>query len=73
MIPLTELAIPLKTALTLSFYLALAGYTIFTFVMYYHWKEYSLEGTVTKITLGFYFLTTVPLMICLGVLTFFVL
>lgn len=73
MLPLAELAIPLQTALTLSFYLAVAGYTIFTFVMYYHWNEYSLEGTVTKVTLIFYLLTTLPLVLCLGILTFFVL
>lgn len=72
MLPLAELAIPLKTALTLVFYLTVAAYTIFTFIMYYHWNEYSLDGTITKITLVFYFLSTLPLIICLGILTFFI-
>jgi hypothetical protein len=73
MLPLPELAIPLKTALTLGFYVTVAVYALFTFVMYYHWSEYSLDDTVTKITLTFYLLTTLPLVLCLGALTFFIL
>lgn len=72
-LPLLEHMIPLHTLLTLGFYVALGGYTVFTFVMYYHWNEYSLETTVTRITLGFYFLSTLPLVVCLAVLTFFIL
>ncbi len=71
--PLAELAIPLETILTLVFYLTVAAYTIFTFIMYYHWNEYSLDNTVTKITLVFYLLSTVPLIVALGILTFFIL
>ena len=76
MVPLSELSeltIPLHTALTLVFYLVVAGYTIFTFIMYYHWNEYSLDNKVSRITLLFYFLTTLPLVICMGLITFFIL
>lgn len=72
MLPLDELTLPLETVTTLGFYLALATYTVFTFIFYYHWNEYSLEPGVTKITLIFYLLSTVPLIACLGILTFFI-
>ncbi len=56
----------------LGFYLILLVYIIFTAILYYHWKEYSIDEKATRVTLIFYFFTTVPLLSVLGITAFIV-
>jgi len=64
----TAIAISLKSLLMYGFYFASASYIIFTTIMYYHWKEYSVDARVTSITLMTYFVVTVPLIATLGII-----
>lgn len=66
------LSLPLHKIFTLGFYLMAAVYIIFTIIMYYHWNEYGIDEAVTKTTLITYLVTTVPLIIILGLMTFFI-
>jgi hypothetical protein len=61
--------LPLHTIFTLGFYMAAIVYIIFTAIFYYHWKEYSTDPAVTKITLILYLVTTVPLIATIGIMT----
>lgn len=61
--------LPLHTIVTLGFYLVAAIYILFTAIMYYHWKEYGTDAGVTKITLILYLVTTLPLILIMGVVT----
>ncbi len=61
--------LPIKDLLTLCFYLVAMFYIIFSIIFYYHWREYSVDVKVTKITLIFYWTTTISLMIILGIMT----
>ncbi|MBP9836786.1 MAG: hypothetical protein KBC78_03050 [Candidatus Pacebacteria bacterium] len=56
--------------LKIGFYLLLMFYIVFTAVLYYHWREYSVDEKVTRITLIFYFSTTLPLLGIMGILAF---
>lgn len=59
-----------KTILILVFYLMTAVYAIFSFILYYHWNEYSIDSVVTKKTLIGYFVITLPLLLALGLIAF---
>jgi hypothetical protein len=65
-----ELDVALIPLLKIGFYLFLMFYVVFSAILYYHWKEYSVDEKVTRITLIFYFSTTVPLLLVMGILTF---
>jgi hypothetical protein len=71
---LTELAttLPIHTIFTLGFYIAATIYIIFTAIFYYHWKEYSTDAAITKITFIVYLATTVPLIITIGIMSLFI-
>lgn len=60
-------SIPLHTVITLGFYGATAMYIIFTIILYFHWNEYSINDGVTRTTLALYFLTTIPLVMVMGI------
>lgn len=68
-IPSLFATIPLHSLTTLGFYIAAGVYIIFTIILYYHWMEYSVEGVVTKITTIAYLVTTLPLIIIMGLIT----
>jgi len=55
-----------------GFFLVLIIYTIFSIVLYYHWHKYNINNQITRMTLTFYFIFTVPLILSLGVITFFI-
>ncbi len=59
----------LHNLVSLGFLLTLGLYALFSFIMYYHWKEYSVEPKMTNITLALYFLTTIPPLFILGIMT----
>jgi hypothetical protein len=61
--------LPLETLASIGFLLVVGIYAVFSFIMYYHWREYSVEPTVTKITLLLYFIITIPLICLLGFVT----
>jgi hypothetical protein len=61
--------VPLHSFITLGFYIAAAFYIIFSIILYYHWNEYSVEGAVTKITTIAYLVTTLPLVVIMGIVT----
>ncbi|MCA9357700.1 hypothetical protein KC902_00375 [Candidatus Kaiserbacteria bacterium] len=61
--------IPVHDLVLFTFYLVLAGYTIFTAIFYYHWKAYGSDTRVTNYTLISYFLLTLPLVLVMGILT----
>ncbi len=65
---LQTLGIPLNTIVQLGFYFVLGAYAIFTAIFYYHWQTYGTDVRVTGITLIVYFLTTVPLLLVMGIM-----
>lgn len=64
--------LPLHNIITLAFYATAFLYVLFTAILYYHWNEYSVEPTVTKTTLTFYFIFTTPLILIMGIMTFII-
>jgi len=60
---------PMEDLATLTFYFVVIIYIIFTVIFYYHWNAYSSNKQVTTYTLTVYFVTTVPLLLILGILT----
>lgn len=65
----TSFTLPLHTIITLGFYLVATIYILFSAIMYYHWKEYGTDAGVTKITLVLYLVTTLPLILIMGIVT----
>lgn len=61
--------LPLSTLVTLVFYFAVIIFVIFSVIIRYHWKAYSVDTKVTRITLILYYSTTIPLMLLLGLIT----
>lgn len=57
----------INTMVMLSLYFVLAAYTIFTAILYYHWKTYGTDNKVTGLTLILYFSTTIPLLLAMGI------
>jgi len=55
-----------------GFFLVLILYTIFSIVLHYHWHKYNINNQITNMTLTFYFIFTVPLVLSLGLITFFI-
>lgn len=67
-----ELTLPTHTLITLGFYGITGLYAVFTLILYYHWQQYSVDATVSRITWLLYLITTAPLIVALGGLTFFI-
>lgn len=63
------LSLPLHTIVTLGFYLMAMLYIVFSTILYYHWKEYSTDAGVTRTTLILYLVTTIPLILIMGITT----
>lgn len=57
------------TVTTLVFFFVVGAYTVFTAVFYYHWQHYGTDTKVTLYTLVAFFVTTVPLLVVLGIMT----
>lgn len=64
--------ISIHTLVMLVFYFVLGTYAIFSAVLYYHWKTYGSDEKVTLYTLILFFTTTIPLLIIMGILAFFI-
>lgn len=65
-----EFDIAIIPLLKIGFFLCLIFYIIFTAILYYHWKEYSVDAKVTRITTLIYLSTTIPILLILGLLAF---
>ena len=63
---LTHLVLPIKTIVTLAFYLFLAIYTIFTVILYYHWQSYSMNKGATITTYIAFFTISLSLIALMG-------
>ncbi len=53
----------------LGLYVIAIIYVIYSFILLYHWREYSVESKVTKVTLVSYFGVTLPLLLAIALLT----
>jgi hypothetical protein len=65
----TPLNFPFSTILAILALLVVASYCIYTVIFYYHWIEYTVDGKTQNLTLGSYFLTTIPLALAILILT----
>jgi heme/copper-type cytochrome/quinol oxidase subunit 2 len=66
---LPNLDLPLAALAQVLFYVLLLIYIIFTVILYYHWQNYSMSKAVTAQTYIAYFVTTIPLLLILGLST----
>jgi hypothetical protein len=47
--------LPIKTIVTLAFYVLLIMYVVFSVILYYHWQSYSMNKSATITTyVGFF-------------------
>lgn len=58
----------LHTVVMLVLYVTIGIYTIFSSILYYHWKTYGTDTKITAFTLITYFSTTLPLLIIMTTL-----
>ena len=63
---LPHLVVPVKTIATLTFYLFLIVYAVFTVILYYHWQSYSMNKGATITTYIAYFTLTLSLIALMG-------
>lgn len=56
----------------LLFYILLIIYIIFSIIFYYHWQNYATDQQVINQTYVAYLITTVPLMLIMGISLFFI-
>jgi hypothetical protein len=70
MLDLSQLtiSIPLHEIVTLIFYIVSGAYTVFSGVLYYHWREYATDPKVTIYTVVAYLATTLPLLLVMGIM-----
>lgn len=69
---ITSFALPLETVTQLAFYFVAGMYVIFTAILYYHWRTYGTDAKVTTLTLGLYAVTTLPLILIMGIMLFII-
>jgi hypothetical protein len=59
--------LPLDTLVSVAALVVFAIYLIYSAILYYHWDTYGTDDKVKSITLIFYLIATVPLIIIVGV------
>lgn len=69
---LSTTSLPIHEMVLLVFYFITGIYAVFSGILYYHWKEYATDKKVTVYTLATYFITTIPLIVVMGILTFII-
>ena len=62
--------IPWPSIMLLTFYILLFSYSVFTAILYYHWQNYSTSKHAAFHTYIAFFVTSVPLIIIVGVIVF---
>jgi len=68
--PLESLPV-FEQGLLLVFLCVLAAYIIYAVIFHYHWRQYSTNTRMTTITFITFAVTTLPLVLLLGILTLF--
>lgn len=63
--PLT-ISIPWHTLVTLTFYVIVMIYALFTLIFLYHWQNYSVSKIATSQTYIAYFIISLPLIGLMG-------
>ena len=71
-LPTANMTLPLEDMLVLIALIITAVYVIFTAILHYHWKNYATDDNVHKTTLTLYFATTMPLLIVMWIIAWFV-
>ena len=61
-----HLALPIKTFITLGFYLFTIIYIVYSVIFYYHWQQYSMSKAASTATYIAYFSITLSLLILMG-------
>lgn len=64
--PIVQNLPPLKTILSLSYYILLGLFAAFTAVIYFHWTTYATDKAVSRFTLVAYMIFTLPLLLIMG-------
>lgn len=62
------LNLPVETVTQVFFLFVLGVYAAYTAVLYYHWNTYGTDAKVTNLTLILYFVTTLPLLLVMGLM-----
>lgn len=65
---LNSFALPISTVAQFAFYFVAGMYVIFSAILYYHWQTYGTDQKVTTLTLALYILSTLPLIIVMGIM-----
>ena len=61
--------LPLENLISITALVIFAIYLIYSAILYYHWDTYATDAKVSNITLTFYLISTVPLLIIIGTAT----
>lgn len=56
----------LKVILSLSYYVLLGLFALFTAIIYYHWTTYATDKVVSRFTLVAYMMFTLPFLLIMG-------
>jgi len=64
----SALVFSLDSLVTLSFLVFLVMYIIFSAVLHYHWKTYSIDERINKLTLTSYYSLTLVLLAIMGII-----
>jgi hypothetical protein len=69
---ITTVTVPLPVLAQFGFYIVTGLYAVFTMILYYHWNQYSTNAAMSRLTTVMYLIITLPLIIMIGILTFFI-
>ena len=60
-------ALPIKTIVTVGFYLFAIIYIVYSVIFYYHWQNYSMSKAATTASYIAYFSLTLSLLALMGI------
>lgn len=60
-------ALPIKTIVTVGFYLFAIIYIVYSVIFYYHWQNYSMSKAAATATYIAYFSLTLSLLALMGI------
>lgn len=69
---LQNLSFSFRDIISFGFFFAIALYAIYSAVLYYHWNTYATDNKVTRVTLLIYCAATLPLVIVMAIMLFFI-
>lgn len=71
-VPEFSMHLTLDSVTSIIFLVMVGMYAIFSAVFYYHWQTYSTDLKVTGLTFLLYLGSTLPLLLFLATMTFFI-